>query len=299
VARALAPVEQLIGAWKGLAQARAGYHLLERLVDGAAEASARTALPAPKGALQLEGVSLDRPEGEGRILEDVSFAVRPGEVVAIVGPSGAGKTSLLRIIAGLMPTTTGHVRFDGAEQGDWNPELLARYVGLLPQEPSLFAGTVKENVCRFDSELGGDAATIDAAVIEAATKAGAHEFILRLDGGYDYPLMHRGANLSSGQGQRVALARALYKNPPILLLDEPNAHLDTEGDALLLATLQRLKAQGVTILLVSHRLSILPAVDKMLVMSGGKVQLFGPRDEVLPKVAPSNVRRINPQQAAG
>jgi ATP-binding cassette subfamily C protein len=300
IARALAPIEQLIGAWKGLSQARSGYRLLERLVDQPSGIGApRTALPPPKGALQVEQLSLERPDGKRRILEDVTFAVQPGEVVAVIGPSGAGKTSLLRVIAGLTPPSAGNVRFDGAEQRDWNPDLLARHLGLLPQEPSLFAGTIKENICRFDSELGGDAAAIDADAINAATNAGAHDFILRLEGGYDYPLLHRGANLSSGQGQRVALARALYGSPSILLLDEPNAHLDTEGDSQLLRTLQRLKEQGVTVLLVSHRLTVLPAVDKLLVMSGGKVQLFGSRDEVLPKVAPANLRRLRPQQAAG
>jgi ATP-binding cassette subfamily C protein len=300
IARALAPVEQLIGAWKGLSQARGGYQLLERLVDGAEETDIpRTILPAPKGALQLEQVSLNRPDGEGQILEDVSFSVGAGEVVGVIGPSGAGKTSLLRVIAGLTEPNAGRVRFDGAEQQDWDADQLARYLGLLPQEPSLFAGTVKENICRFDSEIRAAASAIDADAIKAATNAGAHEFILRLDGGYDYPLMHRAANLSSGQGQRVALARALYGDPVILLLDEPNAHLDTEGDAQLLATLQRLKSNGVTILIVSHRLSILPVVDKLLVMRGGKVHLYGPRDEVLPKVIPPNLRRIRPQQAAG
>jgi len=300
IARSLAPVEQLIGAWKGLSQARSGYRLLERLIDGTgADSHDRTALPAPKGALQLQQVSFDRPDGEGRILEDVSFSVGTGEVVAIIGPSGVGKTTLLRVIAGLTPPSAGNVRFDGAEQRDWDPHLLARHLGFLPQEPSLFAGTIKENICRFDSELSDDGAAIDAAAIQAATNAGAHEFILRLQGGYDYPLAHRGANLSSGQGQRVALARALYGGPAIVLLDEPNAHLDAEGDTRLLATLGRLKEQGVTIIIVSHRLSILPVVDKMLVMRGGKVHLYGPRDEVLPKVSPANVRRINPQQATG
>jgi ATP-binding cassette subfamily C protein len=300
IARALSPVEQLIGAWKSLSQAGSGYRMIERLVDGSVDDNSfHTALPAPKGALQLEQVSLNQPFGDGKILENVSFEVQPGEVVAVIGPSGAGKTSLMRVIAGLTRPSAGDVRFDGAEQRDWDLNLLARHLGYLPQEPSLFAGTVKENICRFDNELSSDAAAVDAAVIEAATSAGAHDFILRLQGGYDYPSLHRGANLSSGQAQRVAFARSLYGRPPILLLDEPNAHLDNEGDAKLVSTLQRLKEEGVTILVVSHRLSILPAVDKILVMRGGRVHLFGPRDEVLPKVTAPNVRAIKPQQAAG
>lgn len=298
ISRALAPVEQLLGAWRGISQARASYRMISGLLMVDEDAVERTRLPAPTGAVEVEHLVLKLENDPRTILDDVHFTLRAGEALAIVGPSGAGKTSLLRLIAGIGAATSGHIRFDGADRGDWDPDELARHVGLLPQDPSLFAGTIKENIARFDGEFGGDPAVIDAAAVEAAQRAGAHEFILRLPGGYDYALAPRGANLSSGQAQRVALARALYGSPSVLLLDEPNAHLDTEGDALLLTTLQQLKASGVTIMVVSHRLSILPVVDTMLVLTNGKIHSFGPRDQVLPKITAQNVRQVHPQQAS-
>lgn len=297
ITRALAPVEQLLGGWRGVAQGRIGYRNIVRLLEGEQTVENRTALPAPAGALAVEQLSLAVPQGDRNILSDVGFALQAGQALAIVGPSGAGKTSLIRLIAGIGSPSEGRIRIDGADRADWDPDELARHIGYLPQEPALFVGTVKENICRFATELGGDPDAIDTAAIAAAQAAGAHEFILKLPGGYDYGLAPRGANLSSGQAQRIALARALYGEPTILLLDEPNAHLDTEGDASLLACLQRLKARGVTIVIVSHRLSVLPAVDSMLVLKDGRVHLFGPRDEVLPKITAPNVRQVHPQQA--
>ncbi len=298
ISRALAPVEQLLGAWRGISQARAGYRSIVELLKSDAIAEERTALPAPVGAVQVEKVGLQLGAEGPTILEDIGFSLGAGQALGVVGPSGAGKTSLLRLIAGIGVPTSGTVRFDGADRQDWDADLLARHVGLLPQDPSLFAGTIKENISRFDGALGGDPEAIDAAAVQAAQRAGAHDFILRLPGGYDYPLAARGGNVSSGQAQRIALARALYGAPSILLLDEPNAHLDTEGDASLLAALQKLKQEGVTIILVSHRLSVLPVIDAMLVLNGGKVHMFGPRDEVLPKITAPNVRQVHPQQQA-
>jgi ATP-binding cassette subfamily C protein len=186
-----------------------------------------------------------------------------------------------------MLPTVGIIRYDGADQKNWDPERLAEHVGFMPQEGSLFAGTVKDNISRFRLRLGEDPATVDADTIAAAQAAGAHEMILRLPLGYDQPLGIGGRGLSAGQAQRVALARALFRNPAYLILDEPNSALDAEGDQLLAQTLERLKAAGTTMLVVAHRMSVLPAVDKLMVIQEGKLTHFGPRDEVLSKIAPA------------
>ena len=245
-----------------------------------------------RGNLQLEQVSVLNDARDGAILNAVSLNVAAGEVLAIVGPSGAGKSTLARAIAGARLADRGTIRFDGAAQQDWDPEQLARHIGYLPQDSVLFAGTIKENICRFATELGDDPAEIDPAVIAAAEKVGAHDLILRLPAGYDHMLQLGGRGLSAGQAQRIALARAVYGDPALLILDEPNAHLDAEGDSQLIAALTRLKAAGTTVLIVSHKLSILPVVDKMLVLRDGRVEHLGPRDEVLPKVSPANIRRV-------
>lgn len=298
VARALAPIEQLIANWKSIVQARISYRNLGNLLSSVPPDTANTLLPRPNGSLQVEQVIVLNPARDRAIVNGVSFAVTPGEVIAIVGPSGAGKSTLVRAIAGAANFERGAIRFDGAEQRDWDPERLARHVGYLPQEATLFAGTVKENIARFATEVEGDTAAVDEAVIAAARKVGAHDLILRMPGGYDYMLDFGGRGLSAGQAQRVAMARAVYGGPSLLILDEPNAHLDAEGDAQLVAAISALKAEGVTVLIVSHKLSILPVVDKILVMRDGRADMFGPRDEILPKLAPPNVRRVVPRPAS-
>ncbi len=297
IARALAPTEQLIGNWRNLLQARSSYRNLDGLLNHAGAKGETTRLPALRGNLQLEQVSVLNDARDGAILNAISLGVAAGEVLAIIGPSGAGKSTLARAIAGARLADRGTIRFDGASQQDWDPEQLARHIGYLPQDSVLFAGTIKENICRFATELGDDPAGIDAAVIAAAEKVGAHDLILRLPAGYDHVLQLGGRGLSAGQAQRIALARAVYGDPALLILDEPNAHLDAEGDSQLIAALTRLKAAGTTVLIVSHKLSILPVVDKMLVLRDGRVEHFGPRDEVLPKVTPANIRRVVPQAA--
>jgi ATP-binding cassette subfamily C protein len=298
IARALAPTEQLIGAWRSILHARSTYRSLDILLGEASARDQSTLLPVPKGALQLDRVTVLNDTHDGAILNAVSVDIAGGELIAVVGPSGAGKSTMLRVIAGAALADRGSIRFDGAERQNWNSERLGRHIGYLPQDSALFAGTIKENICRFASELDGDAGAIDAAAVLAAKKVGAHELVQHLSDGYDHRLQLRGRGLSAGQAQRIALARAVYGNPAMLLLDEPNAHLDAEGDAQLVAALARLKEEGTTILIVSHKLSILPVVDKMLVLREGRVDLFGPRDEILPKVAPANLRRVEPQQAA-
>lgn len=297
IARALAPIEQLIGTWKTIVQAQQSYRSLNGLLEGTVDQIPPTQLPAPQGGVVLEGVTVLNEARDGAILNAVSLRIDPGEVVAIVGPSGAGKSTLARAIAGALSPDRGTIRFDGADTRDWDPEALARHIGYLPQDSALFAGTVAENIARFAGELGEDRAAIDAAVVAAAGKVGADSLIRRLPNGYDHQLKLGGRGVSAGQAQRIALARAVYGDPRILILDEPNAHLDSEGDAALVAALAVLKQEGRTILIVSHKLGILPVVDKMLVLRDGRTEIYGPRDEVLPKIAPPNVRRVAPPTA--
>ncbi|KTT76131.1 ABC transporter ATPase [Sphingomonas endophytica] len=292
IARALAPIELLIGSWKGIAQAHGSYKRLDKLLADAQSAGPVTQLPAPKGAITLEHVTILNDQRDGAIVNDAHLSILPGEVVAIVGPSGAGKSTLARVIAGAIRPDRGRVRVDGADATDWDPERLAVHIGYLPQDPTLFAGTVKENIARFRTELGEDAAELDAAAIVAAERARARELIQRLPGGFDHALKPGGRGLSAGQAQRVALARAMFGDPAVLVLDEPNAHLDAEGDSALLAAIDHYKQAGHTILVVSHKLGILPVVDKLLVMRGGRVEMFGPRDEVLPQIAPRRPRPV-------
>jgi ATP-binding cassette, subfamily C, bacterial exporter for protease/lipase len=292
IARALAPIEQLIGTWKTIVQAQQSYGNLAALLEGSNAGSEPTRLPPPLGAVVLEGVTVLNEARDGAILNAVSLRIEPGEVVAIVGPSGAGKSTLARAIAGALPPDRGTIRLDGADMRDWDPEQLARHIGYLPQDSALFAGSVAENVARFASELGEDRAKVDAAVVAAAGKVGADPLIRRLPGGYDHQLKLGGRGVSAGQAQRIALARAVYGDPRILILDEPNAHLDAEGDTALVAALAALKAEGHTILIVSHKLGILPVVDKMLVLREGRAEMYGPRDDILPKIVPPNVRRV-------
>ena len=292
IARALQPVEQLIGSAKMLGDALDDFRKLDALLLEVAAAPSPTTLPAPKGALAIEALSVLNARRDGVIVNNVSFAVAPGEVVAIVGPSGAGKSTLVRAIAGAALADRGMVRFDGAEASNWAPERLARHIGYLPQDAVLFAGTVAENISRFSGEIGHDGDAVDAEVVKAAEVVRATDLIKQLAGGFDYRLGPGGSGLSAGQAQRVALARALFGAPAVLILDEPNAHLDSEGDTALLEALAAAKARGASVLIVSHKLGVLPVVDKILVMRGGAAELYGPRDEVLAKIMPPQAPRV-------
>jgi ATP-binding cassette subfamily C protein len=289
VGRALAPIDQLVGGWRSIIQARGAIDVLDELFAATPAEVAHTRLPPPKGRLQVEGLGV-AGQGQKPILNDVSFSIAPGEVVAIVGPSGAGKSTLVRAIAGALRPSVGEIRFDGAEQRDWDPEQLADHVGFMPQETVLLAGTIKDNITRFQGIVDGDRGKLDDEAVAATQLAGAHDMILQLPGGYDHPLSLGGRGLSAGQAQRIALARALFRSPRYVILDEPNASLDAEGDAQLIHTLEILKAQGKTILIVAHRLSVLPVVDKLLVVRDGRLSMYGPRDEVLTKLAPPKKR---------
>ncbi len=281
VGRALAPIDQLLGAWRNVVHARASYATLNDLLAAREADITLTKLPAPVGHISIEHLTHFLPNQERPILADISFTVEPGEVVAIVGPSGAGKSTLLRMLSGATRPLRGSIRYDGANIQDWDTERLASHVGYLPQDTSLFAGTIKENIARFQNCLSDDDDAVDAAVIEAARLSGAHDMIQHLPGGYNLTLGWGGRGLSAGQAQRVGLARALYKAPPLIFLDEPNAHLDAEGEVRLVATLADLKKKNASVIIVAHRMGILGVVDKIMVMREGRLETFGPRDEVL------------------
>jgi ATP-binding cassette subfamily C protein len=294
VGRALAPIDQLVGSWRSIVLGRGALGTLRELFDETPPETALTMLPSPQGRLQAEGLaiaSMDRRV----LLANVTFDVEAGDCVAIVGPSGAGKSTLVRALAGAITPAAGFIRYDGADQRNWDSEALAEHIGYMPQEPSLFIGTIKENISRFAGLLGSDEREVDEHAVAAAQAAGAHDMILRLPGGYDHRLGLGGRGLSVGQAQRIALARALSRNPTYLILDEPNANLDAEGDHQLIQTLSDLKAKGSTILVVAHRLSVLPIIDKLMVIRDGRLAMFGPRDQIMAQITPS----LPPARAAG
>jgi ATP-binding cassette subfamily C protein len=286
LSRALQPVEQLVGGWTQVIQARGALNTLSELFDKTKPLDVdRTQLPTPMGAVELDRVVVRAPGREELVLKAVSLKISPGESLGIVGSSGAGKTTLARVIAGALAPDQGIVRMDGANYTDWDADALAEYIGYLPQDPSLMSGTVKDNISRFAAWRGMPIEKIDQLAVDAATKAGVHDLILKLPKGYDTPLAPGGRGLSAGQAQRVALARALFGDPTLLILDEPNSALDAEGEASLLRSIQGAKARGATVIIVAHRTGILAGVDRLLVMRDGAIERLGPREEVLAKLA--------------
>jgi len=292
--RALQPVEALIGGWSSLSSARAAMARLAEVMASPDDSDRmRTALPRPEGKLKVENVGLRRPDGIP-ILNGVSLAAMPGDIIGIVGPSGSGKSTLAKIIAGAIVPEIGTVRIDGAQRSDWDQDELGRHIGYLPQEPSLFEGTIKDNISRFSRWGANGAGDIDANTIQAAKLAGVHELILQLPQGYDSWLGPLGAGLSAGQSQRIALARAFYGDPAIILLDEPNAFLDAEGEAALIEAIKGAKARGATTLVIAHRRAILESASHMLVLEAGRPTMFGPAKEVVARLtAPQRKERAS------
>jgi PrtD family type I secretion system ABC transporter len=286
LSRALQPVEQLVGGWSSVIQARGALNTLSELFNKTQPLDVeRTQLPTPMGRVELDRVIVRAPGREELVLKAVSLNIAPGESLGVVGASGAGKTTLARVIAAALAPDAGLVRMDGANYTDWDADGLAEYIGYLPQDPSLLSGTVKDNISRFAAWRGVAPEKVDQLAVDAATQAGVHDLILKLPKGYDTPLAPGGRGLSAGQAQRVALARALYGNPTLLILDEPNSALDAEGEASLLRAIQSAKARGATIIIVAHRTGILAGVDRLLVMRDGAIERLGPREEVLAKLA--------------
>jgi len=272
--RAVQPVEQLVGSWRGLTEARAAYHRLRDLAHDFDRRRARMKLPRPEGRLVTEGISFRAPNMEKMILMNIAFDLAPGEALAVIGPSAAGKSTLARLLTGVWAPTTGIVRLDGADVAYWPRRDLGPSIGYVPQDVELFDGSVADNIAR----LG----TVDSeAVVAAAKRAGAHEMILGLPEGYDTPVGEQGGRLSPGQRQRIALTRALYGNPRLVVLDEPNSNLDGAGEVALAQALVRLRKEGVTSVVVTHRPSLIGHVDKVLVLNAGRVQHFGPARDVL------------------
>ncbi|MTI44453.1 ATP-binding cassette subfamily C protein/ATP-binding cassette subfamily C protein EexD [Roseibium hamelinense] len=278
--RALAPVEQAVAHWKQVVAARSAYSRLDSLFDKVKADPERTDLPAPTGDVNVEGLVSVIPGTRNTVLNGVTFALAPGEVLAVIGPSGAGKSSLVRHLVGVWSAINGTVRLDGAELVHWDPERLAQYIGYLPQDVELFSGTISENIARFQLDRDED-------VVAAAKKAGVHEMILELSDGYDTQIGEGGRQLSGGQRQRVGLARAMFGDPKMIVLDEPNSNLDSSGEEALMGAIQSMKESGSTVIFVSHKANLLALSEKVLVLNKGRVQAFGPTQQIMQPSAKS------------
>jgi ATP-binding cassette subfamily C protein len=274
-ARALAPVDLAISQWKNVVQARRSYARLTETLTSLDTDKPVVTLPAPKSSLKVERITVAAPSTGAVVLSDISFELKAGQATGIIGPSGGGKSTLVRALTGVWPLLRGHVRLDDADFAQWVPDDLGRHIGYLPQEVSLLDGTISENISRFEPNADG------RKILEAAKAAGVHEMIVRLPNGYETELGPNGTALSAGQRQRLALARALYDNPFLVVLDEPNSNLDSEGETALTAAVQSVRDRGGIVIVVAHRPSALAACDTIGVVQAGKLAAFGPKDEIL------------------
>lgn len=288
--RALAPVDQLIGQWRNLAQARAAHDRLVLLPDESSPHGVN--LPPLSGNIEVRALTYRaQPEllNSDPVLDDISFQIQGGEGLGIIGPSACGKSTLARLIVGALSLQSGEIRFDGATADQWDPDLLGRQIGYLPQNVILLPGSIRDNIARFDP------AADDDAVIKAATDAGVHEMILHLPHGYGTEIGEGDPPLSGGQVQRIGLARALFGDPGILVLDEPNAHLDVEGETALIRSLRARRKAGCTVIVLAHRKGAFAAVDRLMLLQAGKIQQDGPRDQVLARLASRRGPRTTPR----
>jgi ATP-binding cassette subfamily C protein len=287
-ARALAPVDLAIAHWKSFVAARQSWRRLNQLLDRLPARPVPTLLPPPSSRLSVEGLSIAAPGDPRPVVQDVTFALSAGSGLGVIGPSASGKSSLVRALVGVWQPARGKVRLDGAALDQWSCDELGRHVGYLPQDVELFAGTVAQNIARFDPQATAD------GVIAAAKEAGVHDMIVKMRDGYNTEVGEQGAALSAGQAQRVALARALYGNPFLVVLDEPNSNLDTEGDEALSRAVRSARARGAIVIVVAHRPIGIEAVDQILVMKDGRMQAFGPKETVLAQVLQSRVTTPTP-----
>jgi ATP-binding cassette subfamily C protein len=277
-ARALAPVDLAIAHWKGFVAARQSWHRLNRLLEQMPLRAKPTQLQTPTSRLSVEAVSMIAPGDQRPIIHDVTFALTAGQGLGVIGPSGSGKSSLIRALVGVWTPIRGKVRLDGAALDQWSSDALGRHIGYLPQDVELFTGTIAQNICRFDPEARSD------DIIAAAKEAGVHEMIIKMRDGYNTEVGEQGSALSAGQAQRVALARALYGYPFLIVLDEPNSNLDTEGDEALTRAVRAARERGAIVVVVAHRPIGIEGVDQILVLKDGRMQAFGPKEQVLAQV---------------
>lgn len=273
--RALSPVEQVTGVWKSAKESRLAYQRLTALLTAHPQPPQKLALPVPQGNLSVSVMQAGYPACDMPLLHNLHFSLAPGEVLGIIGPSGAGKSALAKLLAGLWPATRGAVRLDGADLCQQDKAVSGKYIGYLPQEIALFPGTIAANIARFDPDADPE------NIIRAAQLAQVHELILQLPQGYETLTGADGTGLSGGQRQRIALARALYGSPALIILDEPNAALDDAGLSALISAINTLKKQGKTIVLITHHKPLLSVTDKLLLLAGGRMQLFGPAEKVI------------------
>jgi PrtD family type I secretion system ABC transporter len=277
-ARALAPVDLAIAHWKSFVAARQSWHRLNNLLEQMPVKPAPTLLQDPSSRLSVEGVGIAAPGDQKAIIQEVTFTLTAGSGLGVIGPSGSGKSSLARALVGVWQPFRGKVRLDGAALDQWSSDVIGRHIGYLPQDVELFAGTVAQNISRFDPEATPE------AVLGAAKEAGVHEMIIKMRDGYNTQVGEHGAALSAGQAQRVALARALYREPFLIVLDEPNSNLDTEGDEALTRAVRAARERGAIVVVVAHRPIGIEGVDQILVLKDGRMQAFGPKETVLAQV---------------
>ncbi|MDB5416980.1 MAG: rsaD [Phenylobacterium sp.] len=290
VSRALQPIERIVGAWEPLNNMARAHGRLTSLLERAEPPTLATTLPRPTGRLSVEGVNFAPLGAQKLVLANINFRIEPGEMLGVIGPSGAGKSTLARLLVGIWKPVNGSVRLDGADVFTWERADFGRHVGYLPQDTELFSGTVRANIARFREDI------TDEQVVQAATLAGVHELILRMPKGYDTDVGESGVVLSAGQRQRVGLARSMLGDPAFIVLDEPNASLDSEGEDALLKAIETMKGKGATVVVISHKPGIFRSADKLLVLREGRIDLFGPKDQVMARLMkPTEVRAIEAQ----
>ncbi|MBU2082752.1 MAG: type I secretion system permease/ATPase [Alphaproteobacteria bacterium] len=293
--RAIAPIEQTVGQWRSIVNAREAWSSLNGFLAQSAIGADTMELPPIRGFISVEAVFAGPAGAKKPLLRGLNFTLEPGDVLGVLGPSAAGKSTFARVMTGVWPAQAGHVRIDGADISSYERNALGWQIGYLPQQTDLMAGTVRDNIARFDRQAE------PGTIIAAAEAAACHDLILRLPDGYDTEIGTGGAYLSAGQRQRVGLARALFGEPNFVVLDEPNSNLDGPGDEALQKAILGLKARGATTILIAHRPNAILHCNKLMVLDGGEIRAFGPRDEVLGKITPNhsapNVRTMCPSDA--